>query len=119
MTKPRPITHAHRQRLDRAAEHYLRYCYRHRTAARVSEFASHIRRTPEYMNYLTRNAAGQSLREFLRRKQLVYAVQLLTTTPLTIAEIAQRAAFGTAGTFHRCFSAAFGMSPGRFRVLRK
>jgi AraC family transcriptional regulator len=119
MTKARPITHAHRQRLERAADHYLRYCYRHRTAARVSEFASYIHRTPEYLNWLARNAVGESLRDFLRRKQLVYAAQLLTTTPLTLAEIAQRAAFGTVGTFHRCFSAAYGMPPGRFRVLRK
>ena len=117
--KPRTFTLAHRQRLERAAEHYLRYCYRHKTAARASEFATHIGRTPEYVSWLTRNALGQSLRAFLRGKQLAYAAQLLRTTPLSVAEIAERAGFGTPGTLYRSFAAAYGMTPGAFRGLMK
>jgi AraC-like DNA-binding protein len=34
-------------------------------------------------------------------------------------EIAERAGFGTAGTLYRWFSTAFGMTPARFRKLKK
>jgi AraC-like DNA-binding protein len=116
---PRTFTLAHRHRLDRAAEHYLRFCYRQKTAARASEFATYAGRTPEYMSWLARNAVGKSLRTFLREKQLAYAAQLLRTTPLSVEEIAERAGFGTAGTLYRWFAAAYGMSPGQFRESKK
>jgi AraC-like DNA-binding protein len=117
--KPRTFTSAHRQRLDRAAEHYLRYCYRNHTAARASEFATFIHRSPEYLSWLARNALGESLRDFLRRKQVAYAAQLLRTTPLTVVDIAVRAGFGTAGTLYRWFSAAYGVSPAVYREHKK
>jgi AraC-like DNA-binding protein len=117
--KPRTFTLAHRQRLERAAEHYLRFCYRQKTAARASEFATYIGRTPEYVSWLSRNAVGKSLRTFLREKQLAYAAQLLRTTPLTVEEIAERAGFGTAGTLYRSFATAYGLTPGAFRELKK
>lgn len=116
--KPRTFTLAHRQRLDRAAEHYLRFCYRQKTAARASEFATFTGRTPEYVSWLARNAVGKSLRTFLREKQLAYAAQLLRTTPLSVDEIAQRAGFGTTGTLYRWFARAYGLTPGAFRELK-
>jgi AraC-like DNA-binding protein len=117
--KPRTFTLAHRQRLDRAAEHYLRFCYRNKTAARASEFATFVNRSPEYLSWLGRNALGQSVRDFLRRKQVAYAAQLLRTTPLPVTEIAIRAGFGTPGTLYRWFSAVYGVSPGEYRGRKK
>lgn len=117
--KPRTFTLAHRHRLDRAAEHYLRFCYRNRTAARASDFASYIQRTPEYLSWLARKAVGKSLHDFLREKQVAYAAQLLRTTPLPVDEIAVRAGFGTPGTLYRWFTEAYGMPPGQFRGLKK
>lgn len=117
--KQRTFTFAHRQRLDRAAEHYLAFCYRNKTAARASEFAAFVGRTPEYLSWLAKQTAGTSLRQLLREKQLAFAVRLLRTTPLSNQEIAQRAGFGTPGTLYRLFASAYGMTPGRFRELKK
>jgi AraC-like DNA-binding protein len=124
MTKPRAsriFTHADRQRLDRAADHYLRKCYRTRTAARASEFAAELERSPEYVSWLAARILGKPLRDYLRQKQLTYAAWLLRTLSpeITVEEIALRSAFGTPRTFHRCFLEAYGTTPGAFRDLKK
>jgi AraC-like DNA-binding protein len=119
--KARIFTHAHRQRLDRAVDHYLRKCYHTSSAARASEFATELGLTPEYVSWLAAKILGMPLRDYLRGKQLVYAAWLLRTLPhgITIEEIALRSGFGTAGTLYRCFRAAYGVTPGAFRGLKK
>lgn len=118
---PARFTSAHRQRFDRAAAGYLRKCYRARSAARASEFAAELGLTPEYVSWLASRTLGRSLHGYLREKQLQYAARLLRTLPkeITVAEIALRAGFGTAGTLHRCFLQAYGTTPGAFRELKE
>ena len=110
-------SHLDRQRLERAAAHYLRDCYRRRTAARVSEFAAYLGRATPYLSRTASAIIGMPLRDFLRAKQIAYAERLLRTTPLPIEEIAVRAGFGTASTFYRRFTAVHGITPGAFRGL--
>jgi AraC-like DNA-binding protein len=117
--QPRTFTHADRQRLDRAAEHYLRSCYRNKTAARVSEFATFLGVTSPYLSRVTRSIVGRPARDFLRAKQLVYAAQLLRATPLSVDEIALHCGFGTPWTFYRCFKSVYGMTPNAFREVMK
>ena len=69
---PRTFTHGHRQGLDRAAEHYLRECYRTRKPVRGKDFARSLDLTPEYVSWLGAKILGGSLHRFLRRKQLEY-----------------------------------------------
>lgn len=118
---PRLFTHAQRQRLDRAAEHYLRKCYRTNSAARASEFAAELGLTPEYLSWLATKTLGKPLRVYLREKQVKYAAWLLRTLPaeITVEEIAFRSGFGTAGTLYRSFRDALGTTPGAFRALKK
>ena len=117
---PRTFTHAHRQRLERAAEHYLLACYRSKTAARVSEFAtSYLHVTAPYLSRVAREIVGKSLRDFLREKQLAHAEQLLRATPLTVEEIALRCGFGTVTTFYRRFRESHGVTPAAFREVKK
>jgi AraC-like DNA-binding protein len=118
---PRTFTHADRQRLDRAAEHYLRKCYRTNSAARASEFAAELGLTPEYVSWLATRTLGKPLRVYLREKQVTYAAWLLRTLPaeITVEEIALRSGFGTAGTLYRAFWEAYGTTPGAFRELKK
>ncbi|HEX6096910.1 MAG TPA: helix-turn-helix transcriptional regulator [Thermoanaerobaculia bacterium] len=117
--RPRILTHVHRQRLERSSDHYLQLCYRQKTAVRASELASFLNVTPEYLSGLARRLTGQTLRDFLRAKQLQYAEQLLRVTPLPVDEIALCSGFGTPGTFYRCFYAKHAMTPGAFRELKK
>ena len=118
---PRTFTHAHRQRLHRAAEHYLRKCYSTRSAARASEFATELGLRPEYVSWLASKILGKPLHDYLREKQVAYAARLLRTMPaeVTIEDIAMRAGFGTTRTLYRCFIEAYGLPPGTFRKLKK
>ena|ERR1043166_2657563 len=111
----RHTLHGLRQRLERAAELYLRSCYERRTAARADEFAEHLRRSRSYLSRIVPETLGVSLRVFLRERQLVYARHLLATTNRSTVVIGQAAGFGTHPTFYRCFKKAFGMTPGEYR----
>ncbi len=120
MTRIRSVrkqsNHGLRQRLERAAELYLRECYARRRAARANEFAERLRLTRPYLSRVVPEALGLPLRDFLRARQLAYAEQLLRTTSLSTVQVALASAFGTHPTFYRCFKAAFGMTPGRYRA---
>jgi AraC-like DNA-binding protein len=118
---PRTFTFAHRQRLARAADHYLRKCYRSHTAVRAADFAAGLGMTPEYVSWLARRVFGKPLRDYLRDKQLQHAAHLLRTLPpeITIEEIALQSGFGTSRTFHRRFAEAWGTTPGAYRELKK
>ena len=107
--------HGLRQRLERAAELYLRHCYEKRKPARAEEFAEHLRLTRPYLSRVVPEALGMPLRDFLRERQLAYAQRLLETTSLSMVRIAHASAFGTHPTFYRCFKAAYGMTPGEYR----
>lgn len=115
MGQPRRFSSRDRQRLERARDHYLRYCYRNRTAARATEFAAYIGVTAPYLSRFVTLVTRTSVREFLRQSQLAYAVQLLRSTPLSVDEIALASAFGTPATFYRCFVAAYGKTPAALR----
>lgn len=117
--KRRTFNHDHRQRLDRAAENYLRECYRNRKPARGKDFADTLGLTPEYVSWLAPQILGGTLQNFLRGKQVAYAARLLRTTPLSVEEIAERSAFGTRSTMHRWFVAFHNLSPSAFRELKE
>jgi AraC-like DNA-binding protein len=117
--KPRTFTHGRRQGLARAAEHFLRECYRQKKPARGKDFARSLDLTPEYVSWLGAKILGGSLHRFLRKKQVEYAARLLRRTPLSVEEIAARSAFGTRSTMHRWFVQAYGVGPGEYRGLKK
>ena len=112
---PRTFPHGHRQGLDRAAEHFLRECYRQKKPARGKDFARSLGLTPEYVSWLAAKILGGSLHQFLRKKQVQHAVRLLRRTPLSIEEIAARSGFGTRSTMYRCFVETYGTGPAAFR----
>jgi len=124
MRKPAPRKRAarsrdaDRRRFEQAAELYLHACYGTKTAARADEFATFLRMARPYLSRLVPELIGMPLHDFLREQQLAHAQHLLRTMPfsVTIDQIALASAFGTPWTFYRCFKAAFGMSPGKYRI---
>jgi AraC-like DNA-binding protein len=115
----RRFTHAHRQRLQRAIQHYLEGCYQRVTAARVSECAESLELTLPYLSRIAPGILGMSLLRYMRQHQVAHAVELLLGGPLQAEEIALRAGFGSVPTFYKWFHAVHGMTPGEFREVKK
>ena len=60
---------------------------------------------------------GISFSEYLRRKRITMAEELLIHSRQPIQEIAMRAGFGSVATFNRVFRDAKRCTPSRFREI--
>ncbi len=107
--------HIRLQRIERAIDRYLRYCYQHRTPARVKELAIFLQLSRPYLSRAVAGVSNVVLRELMRRKQAAYAEELLRHTDLPLREIALRSAFGDVKTLYRAFVKWYGVRPGEFR----
>ncbi len=72
--------------------------------------------TLPHLSKVYQDAFGENLSRFLKRKQVEYASHLLEHTPLTTAEIAVAAGFGTTTTLFRLFPAFTGTTPRGARL---
>lgn len=63
-----------------------------------------------------RRVVGRSVHEEIQRNQLNAAQQLLTTTNLSVEEVAQRAGFSSAQYMNAVFRRMIGRTPGRYRI---
>jgi AraC-like DNA-binding protein len=94
---------------------YLERCFLSEDPPRVSELASLLGVSRESLSRRFAEAAGISLTEYIKERQLAYAKALLTTSQLTTQRIAYRSGFGTRRTFYRAFRRATGISPAHYR----
>jgi AraC-like DNA-binding protein len=113
------FTHRDRQRLQRAADHYLRACFQARRPARVYDFASCLGVTAAYLSRWVSAATGKTASDLLRVRQLAYAAERLRATQLSVEEIALASAFRSRQTFHRSFLDVYGMTPAAYRRVMK
>ena len=63
-----------------------------------------------------RNECGTTPADYVEQVRVEAARQLLETTDLTIAAIADRCGFGTPETMHRAFNRRLGVTPGAYRA---
>jgi AraC family transcriptional regulator len=80
--------------------------------ARVAHFS------PFHFHRVFRGMVGESLKEHIRRLRLERAAQHLKYGGPSILGIALEAGYETHEAFTRAFSAAFGVSPSRFRSMK-
>lgn len=72
---------------------------------------------PNYVNSLIKQLTGLSLHAYLLRLRLEYAVSLLTSTTLSIAEISALSGFCDCAYFSKYFKKHFGVSPSHYRQI--
>jgi LacI family transcriptional regulator len=85
----------------------------------VQELASHVGVSRRWMEYAFREALGQSPYQYIRRRRLKLAQQLLEKDARAkIYEIARQTGFSSAKQFSMAFSQEFGSSPREYQRTR-
>ncbi len=80
--------------------------------------ASHVGFSPYYFHRLFTGVLGESVAEYIRKRRLSEAAQLVHSTDKPLLDIALAYGFDSQEVFTRAFKKMFGITPGRYRSLR-
>lgn len=83
--------------------------------ATLGELAGIMGYHEAYLSRRIRLVTGSSFRELLQEKRLTCAVNLLSTSNLTVENIIHAVGYENQSYFHRMFRARFGATPHRYR----
>ena len=109
-----------RRELSDPVEQGVRYMEKefHRPGLSLKEVAEHVGRNPAYFSHLLSRQKKVTFRELLRTIRIRHACRLLTSTSLSIQEIAGRCGFPNANHFSRVFKEVTGTTPRAYRNLK-
>ena len=85
----------------------------------VAELAVTAGVHPVYLARAYRRHFGCSPGEYMRRCRLLHVHRLLANSDLPLVEVALRTGFSDQSQMTKCFTSMFGISPGRYRRLRR
>ncbi len=102
---------------DEVASTALAYIRQHSSAGiQVADVARAARVSRSTLDGRFRRVVGRTVHEEIQRCQLNTAQQLLTTTNLSVEEVARRAGFSSAQYMNAVFQRIAGQTPGRYRL---
>lgn len=81
----------------------------------VQYLANELNLTPSYLSDLLKNLTGQSAQQHIHEKLISKAKELLTTTNLSVSEIAYQLGFEYSQSFNKLFKSKTNQSPLEFR----
>lgn len=81
----------------------------------VQELAAKLHVTPHYLSDMLRTLTGQNTQQHIHQKMIEKAKEILSTTNLTIAEIAYQLGFEHPQSFNKIFKRKTKMSPVEYR----
>ena len=96
---------------------YLSACFADQSGGipTVLEVATHLRVSPRYLTDMLKSLTGQSAQQHIHDRLIEKAKMILTTTQLTVAEIAYQLGFEHPQSFHKLFKRSTNLSPKDFR----
>ncbi|MNJ59508.1 HTH-type transcriptional activator Btr [compost metagenome] len=80
--------------------------------------AGYVHLNGSYFSFLFKEQCQMNFSEYVIRRKLQKAKELLLKTNLPIAEIADRTGYKRVKYFNKLFKEYEGMSPGRYRAMR-
>ncbi|MEK5060831.1 AraC family transcriptional regulator [Paenibacillus sp. FSL H7-0326] len=83
----------------------------------LESIASHVGFSPYHFHRMFRRQVGMNVADYLRRRRLCYAAQLLLYSDASIIDISLHCHFESQESFTRAFKKLYGMPPGRYRKL--
>jgi AraC family transcriptional activator of pobA len=81
----------------------------------VQQFADQLNVSPHYLSDMLRTLTGQNTQQHIHEKLIEKAKQVLSTTTLSIAEVAYKLGFEYPQSFNKIFRRKTKMSPIEFR----
>lgn len=75
--------------------------------------------SPYHFHRLFRQTFGERPHQYLQRRRLGYAAEMLRTSDLPITQICLDAGFESPGSFSTLFRQRYGMAPTQWRILRR
>lgn len=81
----------------------------------MRDTADHIHMNASYLSVLFKEQTGLTFSDYLTRKRMQRAKELLSGTRLTIVDIADQVGYQTAKYFVKVFRSLEGISPGEYR----
>ena len=81
----------------------------------LKEVAESVHLSPNYFHKLFTSVTGSTPHDFLTKKRLNYAKELIMTSDHDMMEISMLSGFGSQAYFNYCFKQATGLSPIKYR----
>jgi len=81
----------------------------------VQEISDHLQVSPRYLTDMLKSLTGQSTQQIIHNRVIEKAKDVLSTSNLTVAEIAYQLGFEHPQSFHRLFKQKTSLSPLEFR----
>src|SRR5690606_16040914 len=81
----------------------------------VQSLGDQVGLTPSYLSDMLRSPTGRNAQQFIHDKLIEKAKELLSTTDLSISEIAYQLGFEYSQSFNRLFKSKTNLSPLEFR----
>lgn len=102
---------------DPVVAHGLRFLWEHvDESISVDDAAAAANVSKSTLERRFRKQMGRTVNQELLRKRLERCCELLTSTELSVTDIAPRIGFQSKNYLHRAFRSKYGMSPGEFRM---
>lgn len=94
----------------------IKYIEEHYRDGELTELAKQLHYDVYWLSKEIKKRTGQTYTELLQKKRLDQAAFLLTTTGLSVMDVAIAVGYDNISYFHRIFQKEFGMTPRKYRV---
>ena len=85
----------------------------------LEELALQVFLSKDYLNRIFKESTGLPVNAFLQRLRIKEACRLLSTTALSVSEIASACGFGDSKAFYTAFKRQMELTPGQYRTRSK
>ena len=82
---------------------------------KVKDISSALSYSEYYLSHLFKEKMGVTIKEYITKKKILYSIELLNASVLTIEEIAEQLKFSCAYSFRRAFKKYTGQTPSEYK----
>ncbi|MBR5507111.1 MAG: AraC family transcriptional regulator, partial [Clostridia bacterium] len=97
-------------------EYIDKHCYEKITLSQIAQKCFY---TPSYFSHAFKKYCGKSLSEYVKKKRITYALELLEHTDYTVSQISEMVGYNDKTFFYKIFREAVGKSPAEYRNSSK